>query len=115
MLQLINEVLKKSDDSTQLALLYANQTEDDILLRDDIDVLGAKYQERFKVWYTVDRASQTWKFSTGFVNDEMIKENLFAPSSDTITLMCGPPPMINFACLPNLDKLGYDKELNFAY
>lgn len=22
--------------------------------------------------------------------------------------MCGPPPMINFACTPNLDKLSYD-------
>lgn len=115
MLQLITEILKKTDDNTQLALLYANQTESDILLRDDIDVLAAKHQDKFKVWYTVDRASATWKFSTGFVSDEMIKENLFAPASDTLTVMCGPPPMINFACLPNLDKLGYDKELNFAY
>ncbi|XP_070494627.1 NADH-cytochrome b5 reductase 3 isoform X2 [Chironomus tepperi] len=115
MLQLITEVLKKSDDNTQLALLYANQTETDILLRDDIDVLAAKHQENFKVWYTIDRASPTWKFDTGFINDTMIQNNLFPPSSDTLTLMCGPPPMINFACLPNLDKLGYDKELNFAY
>lgn len=115
MLQLINEILKRSSDNTQLALLYANQSEDDILLRDDIDVLAAKHQEQFKVWYTIDRATPTWKFSTGFVSDEMIKDNLFAPSADTLTVMCGPPPMINFACLPNLDKLGYDKELNFAY
>ncbi|CAH1708631.1 unnamed protein product [Chironomus riparius] len=115
MLQLITEVLKKPEDNTQLALLYANQTETDILLRDDIDVLAAKHQENFKVWYTVDRASSTWKFDTGFVNDTMIQNNLFAPSEDTLTLMCGPPPMVNFACLPNLDKLGYDKELNFAY
>ncbi|KAG5676454.1 hypothetical protein PVAND_006288 [Polypedilum vanderplanki] len=116
MLQLINEMLKKSDDNTQIALLYANQTEDDILLRDDIDVLAAKHQEQFKVWYTVDRAlTPNWKYSTGFVNDTMIQENLFPPSSDCLTVMCGPPPMINFACLPNLDKLGYDKELNFAY
>lgn len=115
MLQLVNEVLKRSGDNTQLALLYANQSEQDILLRDDLDVLAAKHQEQFKVWYTVDRASEQWKFSVGFVNDEMIKENLFAPSPDTITLMCGPPPMINFACLPSLEKLNYDKELNFAY
>jgi cytochrome-b5 reductase len=115
MLQLVNEILKRSGDDTQLSLLYANQSEQDILLRDDLDVLAAKYQEQFKVWYTVDRGSDNWKFSVGFVNDEMIKENLFAPSDDTITLMCGPPPMINFACLPSLEKLGYDKELNFAY
>ncbi|CRK93693.1 CLUMA_CG007221, isoform A [Clunio marinus] len=115
MLQLVNEVLKRSGDDTQLAMLYANQSEQDILLRDDLDVLAAKHQEQFKVWYTVDRASSQWKFSVGFVNDEMIKGNLFPPSPDTITLMCGPPPMINFACLPSLEKLNYDKELNFAY
>jgi cytochrome-b5 reductase len=115
MLQLVNEILKRSGDDTQLALLYANQSEQDILLRDDLDVLAAKYQEQFKVWYTVDRASESWKFSVGFVNDKMIEDNLFPPSSDTITVMCGPPPMINFACLPSLEKLSYEKELNFAY
>jgi cytochrome-b5 reductase len=114
MLQIINEVLKKNDQ-TQLALLYANQTEDDILLRDDIDVLAAKYQDRFKVWYTIDRATPTWKFSVGFVNDAMIKDNLYAPASDVLNVMCGPPPMINFACLPNFDKLGYEPDKNFAY
>jgi hypothetical protein len=29
--------------------------------------------------------------------------------------MCGPPPMINFACIPNLDKLGYKPETRFSY
>lgn len=115
MLQLVNEILKRSGDDTQLALLYANQSENDILLRDDLDVLAAKHQEQFKVWYTIDRASESWKFSVGFVNEQMIQDNLFPPSPDTLTVMCGPPPMINFACLPALEKLNYDKELNFAY
>lgn len=95
MLQLITEVLKRSGDSTQLALIYANQSEEDILLRDELDVLAAKHQEQFKVWYTVDRATESWKFSVGFVNDKMIQDNLFPPSADTITVMCGPPPMIS--------------------
>jgi hypothetical protein len=25
-------------------------------------------------------------------------------------LMCGPPPMLKFACVPNLLKLGYSEE-----
>lgn len=95
MLQLINEVCKRSGDETQLALIFANQTEDDILLRDDLDVLAAKHQDQLKVWYTVDRATPTWKYSTGFISDEMIKNNLFPPSTDTITVMCGPPPMVS--------------------
>lgn len=115
MLQLITEVFKHTGDKTNLALLYANQTEQDILLRDELDLIAAKQQEQFKVWYTVDRPAETWKFGSGFINENMIKDNLFPPSDDTITLMCGPPPMINFACLPALTSLGYKKELNFAY
>jgi len=115
MLQLITEILKRTGDNTQLALLYANQSEQDILLRDELDVLAAKHQEQFKVWYTIDRASETWKYSVGFINDQMIQDNLFPPSPDTLTVLCGPPPMINFACLPALEKLNYDKELTFAY
>lgn len=56
-----------------------------------------------------------WKYSKGFVNDEMIKGHLPPPSNDTVILMCGPPPMINFACQPNLDKLGYSQKSRFAY
>lgn len=56
-----------------------------------------------------------WKYSVGFISDEMIKDHLFPPSQDTLVLMCGPPPMINAACVPNLDKMGYDAKLRFAY
>lgn len=56
-----------------------------------------------------------WKYSSGFINDEMLRDHLFAASDDTITLMCGPPPMINFACQPNLEKLGHNKDLILAY
>lgn len=56
-----------------------------------------------------------WKYSKGFVSDTMIKEHLPAPGDDTLIVMCGPPPMIKFACLPNLDKLGYSESQRFAY
>ena len=115
MLQLITEVFKHLDDGTNLKLLYANQSEQDILLRNELDRIASKNPEKFKVWYTVDRATEQWKFSTGFINEEMIKEHLFSPSDNTITLMCGPPPMVNFCCLPILDKLGYSKEMSFVY
>lgn len=56
-----------------------------------------------------------WKYSSGFVTADMLKAHLPAPGSDTLILMCGPPPMIQFACQPNLDKLGYPKSCTFAY
>lgn len=38
----------------QVSLLYANQCEDDILLREQLEELAAKHPN-FKLWYTLDR------------------------------------------------------------
>lgn len=116
MLQLIRHITKDPKDETKVSLLFANQTEKDILLRNELEQVAQEHADRFKLWYTVDKATEEgWKYSTGFVNHEMIVNHLYGPASDTLVLMCGPPPMINFACLPALDKLGYDPTLRFAY
>jgi cytochrome-b5 reductase len=115
MLQLIRAILKNPIDETKVSLLFANQTEKDILMRDELDDIAAKYSDKIKVWYTLDTDSEGWSYSTGYINADMIKKHTFPPSTDTMVLMCGPPPMINFACTPNLDKLGYDSKLRFAY
>ncbi|XP_012279791.1 NADH-cytochrome b5 reductase 2 isoform X2 [Orussus abietinus] len=115
MLQLIREIICDPSDHTKVSLLFANQTEKDILLRDELEDISRKHSDQVKLWYTVDTSSEGWKYSTGYVTADMISEHMFPPSSDTIVLMCGPAPMINFACNPNLDKLGYDSKLRFAY
>lgn len=115
MLQVMAAILKDPKDPTVISLLYANQTEDDILVRDMLEELQQKHPGRMKVWYTVDRSPPNWKYSTGFITDEMIKEHLPAPGSDTLVLMCGPPPMVKFACQQNLDKLGYAKDRQVAF
>jgi cytochrome-b5 reductase len=115
MLQVIAEILKHADDPTKLALIFANQTPDDILLKDELDELAERHPNRFKVWYTVDRPTPLWKYSSGFINEEMISNHLHQPGDETAVFMCGPPPMINFACHPALDKLGYPAENRFAF
>lgn len=54
MLQLIRHILKDPSDETQLALLFANQTEKDILLRPELEEAASKSPKQFKLWYTVD-------------------------------------------------------------
>uniref|UniRef100_A0A0B6Y0A4 NADH-cytochrome b5 reductase n=1 Tax=Arion vulgaris TaxID=1028688 RepID=A0A0B6Y0A4_9EUPU len=115
MLQLVRQVFKDPEDNTDLWLIFANQTEQDILLRPELEEIQNTYPARFHLWYTLDRPEGDWKYSSGFINDEMIKNHLPPPGPDTIILMCGPPPMINFACIPNLDKLGYKPESRFNY
>lgn len=55
MLQIIKAVFKDSQDSTCLSLLYANQTEDDILCREELEKVEKENPDRFKLWYTLDR------------------------------------------------------------
>lgn len=115
MLQLIRHVIKTPGDNTKLALLFANQTERDILVRDELETAARDHPDQVKLWYTIDTANEGWKYSTGFINAEMIREHLYTPSGTTMTLMCGPPAMIKFACTPSLDSLAYEPNLRFAY
>lgn len=54
MLQIIKAVLKDSEDNSNVFLLFANQTEDDILVRSELEWL-AKQHDNFNLWYTLDR------------------------------------------------------------
>ena len=46
---------------------------------------------------------------------QMIAEHLPGPKESSLILMCGPPPMVKFACQQNLDKLGYKKDVQIAF
>ena len=39
-----------------------------------------------------------------------VREHMVAPEEDAVVFMCGPPPMIKFACVPNLEKVGFAPE-----
>ncbi|XP_018112915.1 NADH-cytochrome b5 reductase 2-like [Xenopus laevis] len=115
MLQLIRQITQDPNDNTKCHLIFANQTEDDILLRYELETVAKSHPEQFKLWYTLDQPPQGWKYGSGFVTADMIKEHLPPPSEDVLVLMCGPPPMIQFACQDNLSKLGYPEATRFAY
>ncbi|KAG8040134.1 hypothetical protein G9C98_000704 [Cotesia typhae] len=115
MLQLIRAIAKNPSDSTQVSLLFANQTEKDILMREELEQILKDRPEQLNLWYTLDTADANWKYSTGYITADMINEHMFPPAEDTIVLMCGPKPMIHSACTLNLDKLGYDNKLRFIY
>lgn len=114
MRQILKAILKNPSDRTQVHLLFANQTEQDILLRDELDGIAA-CDSRVKVWYTLDRPGETWKFSKGFVDFDMVDKHMPKPGPDACVLMCGPLPMINFACKPNLEKVGFTEDQLFAF
>lgn len=58
MLQLIRHITKDQSDKTEMALLFANQTEKDILLRKELEAIVEQFPEKFKLWYTIDVPSE---------------------------------------------------------
>jgi len=97
MYQVANELLKAEadkDEKTELTLIFANLTEDDILLKETFDRLAAEH-DNFKVHYFIEKHGADWKGEVGRVTPELAKKYLPPPSNDNLILVCGPPPMMN--------------------
>ncbi|KAK9141665.1 hypothetical protein Syun_011065 [Stephania yunnanensis] len=93
MLQIIEAVLRNPDDNTQLSLLYANISPDDILLKTKLDILEASHPN-LKIFYTVDTPTNDWRGGVGYISKDVIVKGLPGPSEDTLILVCGPPGMM---------------------
>lgn len=116
MLQLLNKIIHSntSNNIKNISLLFANQTENDIFLKSYLENYP---HDRVHIWYTIDKAlePEKWKYSIGFINSTMIREHLPPPSDDTVIFVCGPPPMIKFACEPAFAEIGYDEDHWFSF
>nr|UJH94654.1 nitrate reductase [Spirodela polyrhiza] len=107
--QVMQAVLRDPEDQTEIHLVYANRTEDDILLREELDGWAKERSEQVKVWYVVGETKDPgWSYSVGFVTEEILRQRVPAAAADVLALACGPPPMLQFAVVPNLEKMGYD-------
>jgi len=98
----------KNSEPLEISLLYANQTPDDILMKDQLDEFPSK---GMKVGYTVDRVPDgtLWGGFVGFVTEDMVKSSLPEPGPDTLILACGPPVMVDKCLRPICEKLGYER------
>ncbi|KAH7346359.1 cytochrome b5 reductase-like protein [Rhexocercosporidium sp. MPI-PUGE-AT-0058] len=91
MYQLIRAICEDPTDSTHVSLVYGNNTEADILLRDKLDEFASKYPDNFSVNYVPSKPPKDWKYGTGYVTKDLVKEKFPEPSEDSKALLCGPP------------------------
>jgi NAD(P)H-flavin reductase len=115
MYQLMRAIHADPSDHTEISLLFSNKSEHDLLLFDELNALVGK---RFSVWYTiteVKKKSDVWSYSVGYVNEHMMRQHLFEPTNSTIALVCGPPVMVQRACIPNLMSYGYTESNIFEF
>ncbi|XP_075489022.1 nitrate reductase [NADH] 2-like [Primulina tabacum] len=109
--QVMQAILKDGDDKTEMYVVYANRTEDDILLRAELDEWAEKHPERVKLWYVLSKPEKEgWQYSRGHVTEDILRKNIPEASEYSLALACGPPAMLQFAVSPNLEKMGYPKD-----
>ncbi|XP_024535904.1 NADH-cytochrome b5 reductase-like protein [Selaginella moellendorffii] len=94
MFQVLNKILKNPEDKTQVSLIYANLTPDDILLKNELDKLAEKHPN-FKVFYVVDKPTHYWGGGSGFITKDILVKGLPPPSDGNLIMVCGPPGLIN--------------------
>ncbi|KAF5018063.1 hypothetical protein F66182_9962 [Fusarium sp. NRRL 66182] len=109
---LLARILLSSNDKTAIRVVDANKTEQDILLKQELQELESQSNGQLKVTHVLSHAGNDWKGKTGHVNEEMIKESLFEPSKSSAVFLCGPPAMIQKAALPALRDWGYVEDEN---
>lgn len=105
MLQVARQILENPDDLTEVNLIFANKSEDDIMCRDTLDALQFRHPN-FKVYYFVDKAtSPNWNGGVGYVNLDAAKRYLPSPNTNSMILVCGPGGMMKHVCGPK-EKVG---------
>ncbi|XP_059641281.1 NADH--cytochrome b5 reductase 1-like isoform X1 [Cornus florida] len=114
MFQVTRAILENPNDKTNIHLIYANVTNEDILLKEELDNLASNFPNRFKVYYVLNQPPEVWNGGVGFISKEMIEAHCPAPAADVKILRCGPPPM-NKAMAANLEALEYTPQMQFQF
>ena len=92
-----------------MSLIYVNDTENDILLRDELDEMAEKYPN-FKVFYVLREPKDlaSWNGGVGLLTKEEMARTLPSPTDDNRLLICGPDGLERMA-------LEYAKELGWRH
>jgi NAD(P)H-flavin reductase len=126
MLQIARASLRDDGDATKFALLYANRTPGDILLRAELDALAAAHPDRFSVRYVVDESDGRADVdAVGRVDAAQVARFLPPASAPrTLVLVCGPKGFVAHLCGARarpggpvgglLGALGYDRVVPFG-
>ncbi|EER29264.1 Oxidoreductase NAD-binding domain containing protein [Coccidioides posadasii C735 delta SOWgp] len=128
MYQIIRKIFNNPNDKTKVTLVFGNITEEDILLKKELDILENTYPRRFRAFYLLDKPPAGWTQGTGYVTKELLKTVLPEPKTENIKIfVCGPPGMYKAVSGPKnspkdqgeltglLKELGYDKDQVYKF
>ncbi|KAK8966240.1 hypothetical protein KSP40_PGU014245 [Platanthera guangdongensis] len=109
--QIIRAMMREGDDlGIRMCLVYASRSEDDILMREDLDRWAREQPERLDVWYVVGEVRrEEWGYSVGMVTGGVLREHIpMGVEEESLALVCGPLAMVQLVVLPALEKMKYE-------
>ena len=86
-----------------VTLLYANDTEADIVFREELDEIAAGEKPRFRVVHVL--SEEDWDGRTGRVDRDLIADAVGDDLSRHMVYLCGPEDMMN-ELMPVLEDMG---------
>ncbi|KAK7957038.1 uncharacterized protein PG986_006260 [Apiospora aurea] len=114
--QVLRAVMKDSEDPTRCQVLNGNRTEEDILLRAEIDDLKTDNEHKLTLLHTLSQPEASWTGPRGRIDARLLEKEVgpcAEPGSDELVLVCGPGPMEK-SVHAILGKLGWkDEDLMF--
>jgi cytochrome-b5 reductase len=94
MYQLIRRIFQDPAEKTKVTLIFGNLTEADILLKPELEQLEQDFPQRFRAFYTLDKAPDDWPYGSGHVTKELLAKTMPGPKEENIKVfVCGPPGM----------------------
>ncbi|KAI6760502.1 hypothetical protein HG530_009362 [Fusarium avenaceum] len=93
MFQLAQGILRNPEDKTRMTLVFGVNTDDDVLLRKELDDFAREFPDRFQVKYTVSKPKEGSEMRRGRIDRELLEEVLPKGVQDTKVFVCGPPGM----------------------
>jgi len=127
MLQVLHKIAADPADKTKVSLVFCNLTEDDILLKEELDALAAK-NKNITITYAVDNPkTSAWKGEKGLISEALIKSKMPKSGPDSLVMVCGPPGFMNAVSgnkapdysqgelSGHLLKLGFNKDTVFKF
>ncbi|KAM5354793.1 hypothetical protein ACJ41O_001439 [Fusarium nematophilum] len=126
--QLARAIFNNPNDKTKVTVVFGNTTEEDILLRKELNELEKAYPQRFRAIHVLSKPSKEWTGGKGHISKDLLKSILPSPNSENIKVfVCGPPglmkaisgnmanPMEQGELMGILRELGYTKDQVYKF
>jgi len=91
--QVYRAIMRNPEDKTKCVIFDGNRLFEDILCKEELDVLMEGNDHRSKVLHTLTKAPDDWTGLRGRVTGELVKEHSSPRTEDALVLICGPEAM----------------------